>query len=181
MGHRPGEREYRQNSRAIRQDTRYSRSELPLWWKRIVKCTNKYRDASTVAEPSFDEPLIFTQRAVLASETPAQIEKLLLTHQLFKTEEARANELLSLWNSVSQDNDHAKAVKRSYVRALFSENLKKATQLSRMFPCDLNQTPASQDLLERFHEEHGLPNEEEKHLLAMLGGSNVENVDQWCK
>lgn len=60
-------------------------------------------------------------------------------------------------------------------------SLKKLSQLVGMFPPDLNITPRAQELLEEFHNLHGIPNEAERDLLAIALQVNHDTLREWCK
>ena len=59
--------------------------------------------------------------------------------------------------------------------------LKKLSQLIGMFPTDLDITPRAQELLEEFHDVHGMPNEAEGDLLAMVLQCPRNTLHEWCK
>ena len=60
-------------------------------------------------------------------------------------------------------------------------SLKSRSQLWGLVAPDRHTSSQSQELFEQFFQVHGNPNEAEKSMLGMVGGINVDHVDEWCR
>lgn len=56
-----------------------------------------------------------------------------------------------------------------------------ASQSTGIFPTDLHLDIEAQELLEEFHQEHGLPNEAERLLLARIVQKPLNIIRDWCE
>ncbi|MCJ1255864.1 hypothetical protein MMC24_003682 [Lignoscripta atroalba] len=151
--------------------------------KKLRKATMKYRKFDNRAEMDFDEPLILGQRAVMRAHRQLPVAQLVGLHRLYKDDQGSANKVLALFNEKlnlgNKSDERQNVINRCAIRALFEERLKKTAQLSGVFPCDPNTNRRTQELFEQFFQAHGEPNEAEQQLLALVGRTAANNVDEW--